>query len=182
MTKRQIEKLVAKKKGLLLDISLGGTKQPRSVSLSPSGDLRHDPRRLPFPLPDNSVNTAVVIHVLEYIDPLQFFAWFDELHRVMQPKGVVYLSGPYGGEESMGWLSDPQHRTRVIEASFAWLDPRTPLYAEHAKVGRKLPQPWHPLAMSRVPGTQATISYNVMLEAQPVERGAVRRITRRKVA
>ncbi len=160
-------KLVERKKGILLDISMGGTPQPRSVTLGPSGDIKWDPRKLPFPLPSGVVNTAVVVHVVEYVSPEQFFAWWDELHRVMQPRGVVYISGPYGGDESHGWLSDPQHKTRVIEASFAWLDPRTPLYEEHAKVGRQKPKPWHPLHMARVPGTQGSVSYNVMLEAQP---------------
>ncbi len=165
----RVRKLVARKKGILLDVSMGGTPQPRSVTLGLGldCDIRHDPRELPFPLESGCVNTAVVTHVLEYLQPDQFFAWWDELHRVMQPRGVVYVSGPYGGDESHGWLSDPQHRTRVLEASFAWLDPRTPLYEEHIKVGRQMPRPWHPLHLARVPGTQGSISYNVMLEAQP---------------
>lgn len=174
-----IERLIGRKKRLLLDISFGGTPQPRSVTLGPQGDIRHDPRKIPFPLPDGCVNTAVVTHVLEYLDQQQFFAWWDELHRVMMPHGVVYVSGPYGGEESTGWLSDPQHRTRVVEASFGWLDPRVPYYAEHAAVGRKAPRPWHPQHIARVPGTQGSISYNCMLEAQPVER---RKAARKKVA
>jgi hypothetical protein len=170
MNQRDLLALIKRKKGLLLDISLGGTPQPRSVTLSPIGDVKHDPRKIPFPLPDGCVNTAVVTHVLEYVDPLRFFDWFDELHRIMQPRGVVYLSGPYGGEESHGWLSDPQHRTRVLEQSFAWLDPRLPFYPDHAARGRRFPKPWHTLTSSRVPGTHGTVSYNVMLEAQPVER------------
>lgn len=160
-----VEKLIARKKGLLLDVSLGGTPQERSVTLSPAGDIPHDPRRLPFPLPDGCVNTAVVTHVLEYLEPNLFFAWWDELWRVMQPKGVVYVSGPYGGDESQGWLSDPTHKTRVLENSFLWLDPRGPLYELHASLGRPTPKPWHPLQMARVPGTQGTVSYNVMCEA-----------------
>lgn len=162
----KIRQLVEKKKGLLLDISLGGTPQPRSVTLSPSGDIPHDPRVLPFPLPDGCVNTAVINHVLEYLEPSQFFVWWDELWRVMQPEGVCYVAGPYGGDDSQGWLTDPQHRTRVLEASFAWLDPRTPLYTVNKDVGRSTPKPWWPLAMARTPGTQGSISYNVMLQKQ----------------
>ncbi len=169
MTQRQLAKLIEKKKGLLLDISLGGTPQPRSVTLSPAGDVPHDPRRLPFPLPSSCVNTAVVTHVLEYVHPSLFFDWWDELHRVMQTRGVVYISGPYGGEESHGWLSDPQHLTRIMESSFSWLDPRLPFYVDHQARGRRAPRPWHALSISRVPGTHGTISYNAMLEAQPIE-------------
>jgi len=164
----KIKTLVEKKKGLLLDISLGGTPQPRSVVLSPTGDVPHHPCFLPFPLPDACVNTAVVTHVLEYVEPAQFFAWWDELWRVTQPGGVCYVSGPYGGDESQGWLTDPQHKTRVLEASFAWLDPRTPMYELHKHLGRPTPKPWWPLQMARVPGTQGSISYNVMLAKQPM--------------
>lgn len=161
-----ITKLIQRKKGLLLDISLGGTPQDRAVVMSPAGDVRHDPREYPFPLPDGCVNTAVVTHVLEYVNPQCFFEWWDDLWRVMQPNGVVYISGPYGGDDSQGWLSDPTHLTRVMESSFLWLDPRGPLYGLHASVGRPTPRPWHPLQMARVPGTHGSISYNVMLQAQ----------------
>lgn len=166
MTKR-VRALLGKKKGLLLDISFGGTPQPRSVTLGPTGDLKHDPLTIPFPLPAHCVHTAVVTHVLEYLPPEHWFAWWDELHRVMQPLGIVYCSGPYGGDESQGWLSDPTHRTRVIEQSFAWLDPRLPFYAEHHTIGRLQPRPWFPLTIARVPGSHGTVSYNVTLQSQP---------------
>lgn len=169
MAKRNTAKLISAKKGILLDISFGGTPQARSITLGPKGDIKHDPRKLPFPLPNACVHTAVVTHVLEYLEPEKFFAWFDELWRVVQPKGSVYVSGPYGGDDSLGWLSDPTHKTRVMEQSFAWLDPRTPLYAAHASVGRRTPKPWWPLQLARVPGTEGTISYNCMLQKQAIE-------------
>ena len=158
------KRLVAKRSGILLDVSLGGTPQPNSVTFK---ELKYDPRFKYWPLPDHSVHTAVVTHVLEFLEPHAFFNWFDELHRVMRPGGVAYFSGPYGGDESIGWLSDPQHRTRVVEATFAWLDPRTPIYALHDTCGRPQPKPWHVLTQARVPGTLGTISYNCTLTAQP---------------
>ena len=168
--KPRVRVLLARKKGILLDISLGGTPQPRSVTLGPAGDIRHDPTKLPFPLPGGCVHTAVVVHVLEYLTPGYFFHWWDELWRIVQPFGSVYVSGPYGGDESQGWLSDPNHKTRVLEQTFAWLDPRTPLYAEHGKVGRKTPKPWWPIQLARVPGTEGSISYNCMLQKRPEEK------------
>ncbi len=165
----RIHTLVKRKAGILLDISFGGTPQPRSVTLGPTGDIRHDPRQLPFPLPDACVHSAVVMHVLEYLSPGSFFAWFDELWRIVQPFGSVYITGPYGGDESHGWLSDPTHLTRVLEQSFLWLDPRTPVFAQHASVGRQPPKPWWTMQLARVPGTESTISYNVMLQRRPIE-------------
>lgn len=158
--RKTLRRLLTQKKGLLLDISFGGKPQPRAVTLGPSGDVKHDPTAIPFPLPSSSVHTAICTHVLEYIPPDRWFAWWNELHRVMQPLGIVYCSGPYGGDESQGWLSDPTHRTRVVEQSFAWLDPRLPFYAQHETVGRAQPKPWHTLAIARVPGSHGTISYN----------------------
>lgn len=162
----RVTKLLKKKSGILLDLSFGGTPQPNSVTLSPIGDLKRSPTVLPFPLPDQCVHTAVATHVLEYVEPQDFFAWWNELHRVMRPDGICYVSGPYGGDESQGWLSDPTHRIRVTESSFAWLDPRTPLYALHKTVGRVQPKPWWPMTVARVPGTQGTVSYNVCLQAK----------------
>ncbi len=164
MVLAKTRKLLSKKKGVMLDISLGGTPQPRSVTLGPSGNIKHNPCVLPFPLPKDCVHTAVVTHVLEYLPPEKFFVWWDEMWRVVQPFGSVYVSGPYGGDDSIGWLSDPTHKTRVLEQSFAWLDPRTPLYKLHSTVGRKTPRPWWPLQLARVPGTEGTISYNCMLQ------------------
>lgn len=155
---RALARLLAQKRGILLDVSLGGTPQPNAVVLSPSGDLQHDPRRLPWPLPDGCVHTAVVTHVLEYLDPTQFFAWWDELWRVVRPHGHVYVSGPYGGDDSVGWVADPAHRVRVVEGSFSFLDPRTPFYARHQ------PKPWHAQTIARVPGPHGTIGYNVVME------------------
>ncbi len=163
MTAR-VKKLLSKKKGLMLDISFGGTPQPRSVTLGPTGDIKHSPLKTPFPLPKECVNTSVVFHVLEFLPPEKFFDWFDELWRVTQPFGVAYVSGPYGGDESQGWLSDPTHKTRVLEQTFAWLDPRTPLYEKHKELGRKTPKPWWPLSLARVPGTQGTITYNCVMQ------------------
>lgn len=150
--------MLRQKRGILLDVSLGGTPQPQAVVLSPRGDLRHDPRTLPWPLPDGCVHTAVVTHVLEFLEHATYFAWWDELHRVVRNYGTVYVSGPYGGDESMGWISDPTHRIRVVEATFAWLDPRTPFYERHQ------PQPWFTQRITRVPGPHGTIGYNAILE------------------
>lgn len=164
---KKISALLKAKKGLLLDISFGGKPQPRALTLGPSGDLKHDPRVIPFPLPAGCVHTAVITHVLEYLPPEHVFAWFDELHRVLQPQGVAYFSGPYGGDESQGWLSDPTHKTRIVEQSFAWLDPRTPFYAMNEAAGRSQPRPWWTLSVARVPGAHGTTSYNVTLGKQP---------------
>jgi hypothetical protein len=172
MARKSSSAVVKAKTGILLDLSLGGTPQPNSVTCA---ELGMQATRPSFPLATASVHTCVATHVLEYLEPTQVWRWFDELHRVMRPGGTVYLSGPYGGDESAGWLSDPSHRVRVVEQTFAWLDPRLPFYAEHPSLGRPLPKPWHVLQATRVPGTHGTWGYNVVLQAQ----GATPRKARR---
>lgn len=169
MTELRLQRLLKAKRGIFLDLSFGGTPQVNSVTLSPLGDIPRRPTSLPFPLPVGCVHTAVVTHVLEYLDPSEWFRWWDELHRIVRPGGLVYLSGPYGGDESQGWLSDPTHRIRVVEQTFAWLDPRMPFYALHGALGRVQPKPWHTLQMARVPGAHGTFSYNACMQAQAQE-------------
>jgi hypothetical protein len=148
-----------------MDISLGGQKQPNSVTFGPGGDIDASPFKLPFPIPSRIAHTVVVTHILEFLEPDQFFAWWDELHRIMRPGGAVYVSGPYGGDESQGWISDPTHRTRVTEQTFAWLDPRLPFFSMHKELGRKTPKPWHTVTVARVPGAHGTISINCCLKS-----------------
>lgn len=180
MSKRRIDALLRRRRGVLLDISLGGQPQPNAVTMQELWTTRRREHgittaqarrvlppalRLPFPLPDQCVHTAVVTHVLEYLDPSQFFQWWDELHRVMRVGGIVHVSGPYGADDSAGWLSDPTHKTRIVEPTFAFLDPTAPPYQTHASVGRPTPKPWRVMAFSRVPATFGTYSYNVTLTA-----------------
>lgn len=160
----KLRKKIEAKKGILLDISFGGATQPRSITLGPKGDIRQPPTDT-FQLRSACVHTAIVTHVLEFIEPQKYFAWWNNLHRVMLKDGIVYISGPYGGDESQGWLSDPTHRIRIVEQSFAWLDPQTPFYALHEARGRKTPLPWKTLTVARVPGAHGTVTYNVTMQA-----------------
>jgi hypothetical protein len=165
MVAKRAQAIVKRKAGILLDLSLGGTPQPNSVTCA---ELRMNPLKVPFPLPTASVHTCVATHILEFVDPTKVWRWFDELHRVMRPGGTVYFSGPYGGDESVGWVSDPSHRVRITETTFAWLDPRFPFAQQHGDMGRKQPKPWHVLQATRAPGTHGTTSYQVVLRSQGV--------------
>src|SRR5262245_14494576 len=100
---RNVRSLLSKRSGILLDVSLGGDPQPNSVTFK---ELKCSPLTVSWPLPDRSVHTAVVMHVLEFLPHERFWSWMDELHRVMRPGGTAYVTGVYGGEESIGWLSD----------------------------------------------------------------------------
>ncbi len=175
MTRKQVSKLLARKAGITLDISYGNwEKQAHSVRLGPGGDIDRDPRIVPFPLPSGCATECAVTHVLEYLPPEHFFAFFDELHRVMRPNSILYVKGPYGGEDSMGWISDPTHQTRIVEATFSWLDPRTPLHPlQESERGRKPPMPWFVMGFWREPGTLGTVAYKAMLARGELNRRKV---------
>ena len=149
------------KRAILLDVSLTGPPQTHAVWLAPSGDVPHDPRVLPWPLPSQCAHTAVVPHVLEYLDPATWDAWWTELHRVLRPKGRVYISGPYGGDLSVAWFDDPRHRMRITGEGLRHLDVRARTPEEQT---RPLP-PWHVVSFTRLPVGGGRIHYNAILEA-----------------
>lgn len=153
-------------RGVLLDISLTGPRQEGPfLLLRPGGEIDVDPRRTTtWPLESASVLTAVVSGVVEQVDRDQWFDWWNELHRVCKPKAKVYLSGPYGGEENWGFLSDPRNRIRVIESTLETLDPRSPFYAAD-----QAPNPWFCLTFTRVPAPHGQVGYNAILEPQPCQ-------------
>lgn len=163
VTRRDVQTLLRRKRGIVLDVSRRGPAQDGAVRLAPAplGDVPHDPVVVPWPLPDKSVLTAVVTHVVEYVEPRALWAWFNELHRVCQPGAKVYLSGPYGGEEAWAWLSDPLHLTRITSPALEHLDPRVTARYEIYQ-----PKPFHIRAFTRVPGPDG-VAYNAILEVQP---------------
>lgn len=70
-----INKLLEENSGIRLDIGCGGNKQPNFVGMDvrdlPGVDIVHDVTMFPWPLPDESVLTAIASHLLEHIPPFQ---------------------------------------------------------------------------------------------------------------
>jgi hypothetical protein len=151
--------LIRAKRGILLHVSLNGPGPPEALTLGPQGDLRHDPRQVPWPLPDHCAHTVVVPRVLEYVPKAHWFRVLEELYRVARPGAKVYLSGLYGTE--WGALQDPLHEVPIVEATFLHCDPAQPAWQRH-QPKTKLVQ----LAFTRVPGPEGT-HYNCILEARP---------------
>jgi SAM-dependent methyltransferase len=74
----------------------------------------------PIPLPDNSVDVVVAWHVLEHIgqqgQTAEWFAFWEDLYRVLVPNGWVYGECPY--YSSLWAWSDPTHTRAISEHSF----------------------------------------------------------------
>jgi hypothetical protein len=91
-------------------------------------DVKHvvDLQSFPWPWADHSVAEIVCSHYVEHIPmyPLidgkdQFFAFFDELYRVLHPEGFATIIVPSGRSDRA--FQDPTHRRFIVETSFAYL-------------------------------------------------------------
>jgi predicted SAM-dependent methyltransferase len=115
-----------------LDLACG--QHPREgfagVDLYAPGAERVDLRVYPWPWADASVAEAHCSHYVEHIPADEvhggprdgqdaFFAFFDELHRVLEPGGVATIIVPCG-RSSRGFM-DPTHRRFIMAETFGYL-------------------------------------------------------------
>jgi hypothetical protein len=123
----------------LLDIGCGPNKAPDSIGMDaiafPGVDIVHDLRVTPWPLADNSVETATCSHVLEHLtnfdDKWERVRFFNELWRVMVPveygpsglpvKGFARIVIPHWA--SNRYYGDPTHKEPFGEMGICYLDP-----------------------------------------------------------
>lgn len=92
-----------------LDVGVGSTKQhPENLGVDvvahPGVDIVADLSH-GLPLPDDSVDRAYAVHVLEH-----FAHWLpvaDELHRVVRPQGVLHVVSPHW--QHVNAVADPTH-------------------------------------------------------------------------
>ena len=82
--------------------------------------------RDPIPLPDQSVNLALAMHVLEHIgrqgELREWFQFWTELYRVMVPGGRLQFECPYA--TSVWAWADPTHSRAISREVFLYLDQR----------------------------------------------------------
>ena len=166
---QDLEKLLADKAGLRLDIGSGQQKQsPAWVGLDIRDypgitDIVWDVNQHPWPLPDESVLVAVCSHLIEHIPPIMymdgvwrfpFLEFMDEVWRIMKPDGEFAIAMPYG--YGAFYIQDPTHCNPCNEATWAYFDPLEPktgglLYKfYHAKPWRIKALSWDPVANMEV--------------------------------
>jgi SAM-dependent methyltransferase len=68
-------------------------------------DIQHDLNQTPYPIPDNSFDLVVCLHVLEHVQNL--VSATTELHRILKPGGLLFVEVPYF--TSVHYYTDPTH-------------------------------------------------------------------------
>ena len=78
----------------------------------------------PIPLPSDSIDLAVAWHVLEHIgtqgETARWFAFWEDLYRVLTPNGALVFESPY--YTSIWAWSDPTHSRVISEHSFVFFN------------------------------------------------------------
>lgn len=162
MTQKALKALLRAKQGIRLDLGCGAHKQEGGFlgidkRKTPAVDLVHDLERFPWPLPESCASLVVISHFWEHVKPWLTLDFMAELHRVCQPGAQVMISGPY----AMGfrYCQDPTHCNPTNEATFAYFDPRHPLYEVYSS-----PATFHLLAFEVVPAG-IDKDFNAILQA-----------------
>lgn len=86
-------------------------------------DVLHDLEVFPYPFEDNQFNEIHAYEVLEHTgsqgDYRFFFRQFEELHRILKPRGKLYASVPRW--DSIWAWADPSHKRVISEGSLIFL-------------------------------------------------------------
>ncbi len=120
-------------------------------------DVVHNILDFPWPFPDDCACIIQLSHLLEHIPPTDYklvkeynddgslkdvklervwaqIALLDELWRVSEDDGQVWITAPYGF--SHGFVQDPTHIKPINESLFEYFDPQYMLYSIYK------PKPW----------------------------------------
>lgn len=105
-------------------------------------DIVHDLDVLPYPLADDEYDEIHCYEVLEHVgrqgDWRGFFAQFSELHRILKPGGVIFITVP--SLTSMWLWGDPGHVRALPIGAFHFLAQRH--YAQVGKTSCTDYRPW----------------------------------------
>lgn len=124
----------------MVTVDIGcGTRKEGDVGIDyypyPGVDVVHDLTRFPWPIPNGTFDRAVSHQVIEHLPHSEsvagqdvFFAFFDEVWRILKPGGIFAFDVPH-----YGWpdaYCDPTHRRFYSEKAFNyfWTPERDPLY------------------------------------------------------
>lgn len=131
----EINKLLAEKAGIFLDVACGSHKQSdlwvgMDIQALPGVDIVHDLNVHPWPLPDECAKLVLASHIVEHIPPcvidggktrFPFIEFMDDAWRILKPGGEIAIAAPHGS--SQGFLQDPTHCNPLNENTWIYFDP-----------------------------------------------------------
>lgn len=112
-----------------LDIACGQNKTPgfKGIDLAGSADIIHDLFKFPWPIKTSSVQEATCNHFVEHIphripgvNKDGFFAFFEEVQRVLKKGGTISVVHPYSRSDRAFW--DPTHERYIHEQAWYYLN------------------------------------------------------------
>ena len=108
-----------------LDLGCGSAKQPGFIGMDirkvKGVDIVHNAEKFPYPLPDNCCFQIVMSHLWEHIKPHLRIDLMNELWRIMEPDGQLFIASPY--YQSQGAFQDPTHYGCPTENTFLYFCP-----------------------------------------------------------
>jgi hypothetical protein len=89
----KVKHLIEDNSGFRLDIGCGANKMPGFIGIDmldlPGVDIIHDLQKTPWPIPENTVQTAVCSHLVEHIDPTPLPSQIIGLVDLLRDKGLI---------------------------------------------------------------------------------------------
>jgi predicted SAM-dependent methyltransferase len=121
-----------------LDIGCGENCQKGFVGLDkrnlPGVEIVHDIEVFPWPIETESVDVAMMSHLVEHIKPWLTIDVMDECWRILKDGAMLFVSTPYAG--TFRYFQDPTHCNPWNEATTEYFVKGTPLYDVYK------PKPW----------------------------------------
>jgi len=125
-----MENLTLSQKVLSLDIGCGISKPEGFIGMDkralPGVDIIHDAEVILYPIEDNTFDVIRVSHLVEHLLPNKIMDIMNEWHRILKPKGKLYIIMPLGG--SKRFWQDPTHIHAWIPETATYFDSDYPLY------------------------------------------------------
>ena len=147
MSKKKMNNLIERAKGIRLDIGCGIHKQKGCLGMDivphPNVDIVHDIQKFPWPLDDNVCTFILLSHVFEHIEPKYRFQLMDECWRICKKDGQLWISCPYSN--SFLESAHPAHYVCPNEATFEFFDSDYQLW--HS-CSYKKPKAWQIVTLS----------------------------------
>ena len=124
------------KKDEIIKLDLAGDTPAGFISLEK--DVRHNYKKVPYPIKDSSIDLIMASRVVEKINPADggFIKFMNELWRVLKYGSQLMISTPYAGS-ALYW-GDPTNINGCNASTWFYFDPEHPTgYYQRYK-----PKPW----------------------------------------